>query len=154
METRGGSRWTCTVLLGLGIALGPSVQAKEPEQPKVPFENQPCQSLSPDEQAKIKMNPPVHSTPSRAPATLKSDNVCDYVHGGTRQAQVGYMTKADYDLNSSDNRSSEKQGPADLPGGFYDKQGGLWFAKNGYYVVVAGKRELREPVARLIAAKL
>ncbi len=156
MSTRIGLRQlrSWAVLLGLGTALGASAQSKQPEPPKVPFGNQPCQSLSSNDQTALKMFTPVHANASRAPGTLTFDNVCDYVHGGTRQVQVGYMTKGDYDLNSHGNRSTEKQAPGDLPGGFYDAQGGLWFAKGGYYVVVAGKSALREPVARLIAGKL
>jgi hypothetical protein len=64
------------------------------------------------------------------------------------------MTKGDYDLNSHGNRSTTRQAPTDLPGAFYDDQGGLWIAKNGYYVVVSGRQAFREPVARLIAGKL
>ena len=156
MPSRIGIRrmWSCAVLLGLATALGLAAQAREPEPPKVPFANQPCQSLSSNDQAALKMFTPVHANASRAPGTLTFDNVCDYIHGGTRQVQIGYMTKGDYDLNSHGNRSTEKQAPGDLPGGFYDAQGGLWFAKNGYYVVVAGKGALREPVARVISGKL
>ena len=35
-----------------------------------------------------------------------------------------------------------------------DKQGGLWFTKNGYYVVVSGRSQWREAVAHTIANKL
>ncbi len=90
----------------------------------------------------------------RAQATLPFDNVCNYLRGGNRYAQVGYQTKGDYDMNNSGNRSTEHQAPGDLPGAFYDRQGGLWLARNGYYVVVAGQRNLKEPVARVIAGKL
>jgi hypothetical protein len=39
-------------------------------------------------------------------------------------------------------------------GAFYDKQGGLWFTKNGYNVVVAGGSTYVEKTARIIAGKL
>ncbi len=138
----------------LSSALAIARQPEVPTLPKVPFGNQPCQSLSSADQAALKMTGPVVAKPDRAPATLPFDNMCTYVHGGTRYAQVGYQVKADYDLNSSGNRSTDHQAPGDLPGAFYDKQAGLWFVKNGYYVVVSGRSELREPVARVIAAKL
>ncbi len=155
MQARIGRRsLSCALLLGVGAAVSATGQAREPEQPKVPFGNQPCQSLSSDDHAALKMFTPVHADASRAPSTLRIDNVCDYLHANQRQVQVGYMTKGDYDLNSDGNRSTERKAPGDLPGAFYDKQGGLWFSKNGYYVVVAGKRDLREPAARAIAGKL
>ena len=127
---------------------------EQPTPPKVPFGNNPCGSLSAADQAQLKLTTPVDAKPDRAPATLAANNMCTYTHGGTRLAQVGYMTQMDYTTNSDGNRSKSKQAPADLPGAFYDKQGGLWLSKNGYYVVVSGKSELREPVARIIAKKL
>jgi hypothetical protein len=126
----------------------------QPTPPKVPFGNQPCQSLSAADEATLKMPSPIDAKPDRAPAKLAFDNMCTYTHAGTRYAQVGYMTKGDYDMNSTGNRSSDRQAPTDLPGAFYDKQGGLWIAKNGYYVVVSGRQAMREPVARTIAGKL
>ncbi len=147
------SAWSCA-LLALGAALAATARAHEPEPPTVPFGNQPCRSLDSSDHAALKMFTPVHENAFRAPSTLKLDNVCDYDHANQRQVQVAYMTKGDYDLNRDGNRSTEKSAPADLPGAFYDKQGGLWFAKNGYYVVVVGRHALREPAARAIAAKL
>lgn len=141
------------VLLGIALVSFPTmVHGQTP--PKVPFNNQPCQSLAAADQATLKMDGPLKTTPFRAPATLMFDNVCSYYHGGTRVSQIGYMTKADYDGNKSGNRSTTRQAPTDLPGAFYDAQGGLWIAKNGYYVVVSGKQAFREPAARLIAGKL
>jgi hypothetical protein len=128
--------------------------ARNPTPPKVPFNNQPCQSLAAADQVTLKMNGPLKATPGRAPGNLTFDNVCSYDHGGTRVSQIGYMTKGDYDLNGPGNRSTTRQAPTDLPGAFYDDQGGLWIAKNGYYVVVSGRQAFREPVARLIAGKL
>src|SRR5215475_5723719 len=119
--------------------------------PKVPFNNTPCASLSAADLAAMKTPTPMDAKPFRAPAKLPFDNVCSYFHGGTLYAQVGYQTKDDYDVNSSSNRSKTRQAPSDLPGAFYDAQGGLWFTKNGYYVVVSGRSALREPVARLLA---
>ncbi len=62
--------------------------------------------------------------------------------------------KIDYEANQSGNRSTEHQAPSDLPGAFFDRQGGLWFTKNGYFVVVSGKSKFREPVAKILVAKL
>jgi hypothetical protein len=120
----------------------------------VPFSNHPCQSLSPADEATLKMPSPIDARPDRAPTKLAFDNMCTYTHAGTQHAQVGYMTNADYDTNSTVNRSTSRQAPTDLPGAFYDKQGALWITKNGYYVVVSGRQAMREPVARLIAGKL
>jgi hypothetical protein len=128
--------------------------ARAQTQPKVPFNNDPCQALTATDQATLKIQGPIQATPDKAPANLKSDNICAYTHGGTRVSQIGFMTKADYDANNNGNRSKTHQAPADLPGAFYDGQGGLWIAKNGYYVVLAGKSALREPIAKLLAGKL
>jgi len=122
--------------------------------PKVPFNNTPCESLTAADLAAMKVPTPVETKPFRAPAKLPFDNVCSYTHGGTLYGQVGYQTKDDYDVNSSSNRSKTRQAPSDLPGAFYDAQGGLWFAKNGYYVVIAGRSAMREPAARVIVKKL
>src|SRR4051794_5634126 len=77
----------------IGPALGTLGQPKDPAPPKVPFGDQPCQSLSSADETTLKMFTPVHGQAERAPGTLPFDNVCTYVHAGTRQAQVGYMTK-------------------------------------------------------------
>jgi hypothetical protein len=138
---------TIVPLTGLG-------QSKGPILPKVPFSNKPCESLSATDRASLKMAESVQGKPDRAPATLPFDNICSFSSGGSKDAQIGYQTKLDYDTNSSGNRSKTRQAPADLPGAFYDGQGGLWFAKNGYYVVVTGRAAFREPVARLLASKL
>jgi len=47
----------------------------------------------------------------------------------TRLAQVGYMTQMDYTSNKESKQSKSKQAPTDLPGAFYDKQGGLWLSQ-------------------------
>ena len=141
-------------LSAVALVTALSLGVRQPTQPKVPFGNKPCASLSADDETKLKFSTPVTAKPDRAPATLTVDNMCTYTHGGTKLAQVGYMTQMDYKSNDEGNRSKSKQAPPDLPGAFYDKQGGLWLSKNGYYVVVTGKSELREPVARVIASKL
>ncbi len=128
--------------------------ARAQTQPKVPFKNDPCQALTAADQATLKIQGPIEATPDKAPSNLASANICNYTHGGTRVSQIGFMSKADYDANSNGNRSKTHQAPADLPGAFYDGQGGLWIAKNGYYVVLAGKSALREPIAKLLAGKL
>ena len=140
---------SCAVLVAT-LTLG----VRQPTSPKVPFGNNPCASLSSAEQTELKLSTPVTAKPDRAPAKLAADNMCTYTHAGTKLVQVGYMTQMDYTTNNEGNRSKSKQAPADLPGAFYDKQGGLWLSKNGYYAVISGKSELREPVARLIAKKL
>jgi hypothetical protein len=145
-------RMHCTLFVAALTILPMTARAQK--QPKVPFNNDPCQSLTAADQAALKIDGPLKATPGRAPGNLKSDNVCDYTHGGTRVSQIGFMNQSDYDLNSTGNRSKTRQAPNDLPSAFYDDQGGLWIAKNGYYVVVSGKGALREPVARLLAGKL
>lgn len=143
----------CLALLALLVATT-TAWSQPLQPPKVPFGSHPCQSLSPADEATLKMPSPIDARPDRAPAKLTFDNMCTYTHAGTQYAQVGYMTKGDYDTNSTGNRSTSRKAPTDLPGAFYDKQGGLWIAKNGYYVVVSGRQAMREPVARLIAGKL
>ena len=122
--------------------------------PKVPFGNQPCQSLSQDEQKQIEMQAqgyamPVPGKPERAPANLPFDNACIY-----HDFSVGYMSQGDYVFNRDGNHSTEHADPSDLPDAFYGKQDGVWFKKNGYYVNVEGRHRLQEPVAKAIAAKL
>lgn len=64
------------------------------------------------------------------------------------------MAQVDYEFNRDGNRSTTHTVTSDLPGAFSDKQGGLWFANSGYYVVVSGSSSLNEKVARIIVAKL
>jgi len=135
-------------LLIAGVTLGAQ------PMPKVPFGNKPCESLSAADQAALKMTTPVNAKPDRAPAKLAADNICTYTHGGTKLVQVGYQLQVDYATNNETNRSKTRQAPTDLPGAFYDGQAGLWFSKNGYYVVVSGKAALREAAARIILKKL
>jgi hypothetical protein len=141
------------ILTGALCTVG-DARSGELTPPKVPFGNHPCQSLSSADQATLKFPNGMTTAPDRAPATLPFDNVCTWFHGGTQYVQIGFQTQGDYDANSTGNRSKSRQAPADLPGAFYDGQGGLWLAKNGYYVVVSGKSALREPAARLVLAKL
>ncbi|MGA9836797.1 MAG: hypothetical protein WBQ26_05740 [Gemmatimonadaceae bacterium] len=65
-----------------------------------------------------------------------------------------YMTDDEHRVNRDANQSTSHHAPADLPGAFHDEQGGLWFAKNGYYVVVSGANAFKEPAARVLAGKL
>jgi hypothetical protein len=120
-----------------------------PSFPKVPFGNKPCQSLSANEERSLGLAADTLGKSDRAPANLPFDNICTY-----RELQVGYMTEIDYRTNMEGNRSSSRTAPADLPGAFYDRQGGLWFAKNGYYVVLSHSHQLSEPAARIIVGKL
>ncbi len=136
------------------LVVAPLSAGGAPEAPKVPFGNQPCASLSAADQAALGIPAPVTASAIRAPGTLPFDNGCNYFHGGTRYLQIGYQTEMDHHVNAGGNRSTTHAAPADLPGAFYDRQGGLWFAKNGYFVVLAGKSALIEQAARLILAKL
>jgi len=121
---------------------------KGPIVPKVPFGNQPCLSLSTAEQQAIGMSPEP-GKPDRAPAILPADNMCSY-----DEAQVGFMTDVDYQSNHDTNLSTTRKSPADLPGAFYDKQGGLWFTVKGYDVVVGGSDRFKEKIAHLLVGKL
>jgi hypothetical protein len=121
----------------------------EPVLPKVPFGNQPCQTLSAGDRQNLGLSTTTLGKADRAPATLPFDNLCFY--GGIH---FGYMTEDDYKVNQEGNRSTSRMAPADLPGAFYDQQGGLWIAKNGYYVVISGSHDLDEKIANVISAKL
>lgn len=137
---------------GAGAAAG--VTGSPSNLPKVPFGNQPCQSLSQAEQQTLEQKAWGHvelvsGKADRAPAGLPFDNICTYHEFG-----VSYMTQGDYKFNRDGNHSTEHPDPTDLPGAFYDRQGGLWFARNGYYVRIAGSSKLDESAAHVIAAKL
>ena len=151
--TGGSQRWVFFTLAVVLMSPGTG-EAADQEMPKVPFEDQPCQSLSPADQATLQFPETLTGKPDRAPAGLQHDNVCTWHHGGSLYVQIGYHLKIDYEANQSGNRNTGHQAPSDLPGAFYDRQGGLWFAKNGYFVVVSGKSKLREPVAKILVAKL
>ncbi len=127
-------------------------KAKAPAVPKVPFNGQPCQSLSVADLNSLGIGTD-QAKPDRAPATLTIDNYCTYT-SNSQDAQVGYMTEGDYDMNHDGNRRTSRAAPADLRGAFYDRQGGLWFAKDGYYVVIAGASRYKEQVAHIVVAKL
>ncbi len=124
---------------------------KPPAVPKVPFNGQPCLSLSKADLGTLGIGSDT-SKPDRAPATLPIDNYCTYV-SNSQDVQIGYMTDGDYDTNRTGNLSTSRTSPSDLPGAFYDGQGGLWFTKNGYYVVIAGRDMYKERVAHIIEAK-
>jgi hypothetical protein len=125
---------------------------KLPTVPKVPFNNQPCQSLSAADLNGLGLGND-KAKPDRAPATLPVDNFCTYT-SNSQDAQVSYMTEGDYRMNDDANRSTSRVAPSDLPGAFYDAQGGLWFAKDGYYVVIAGRNTYKEHVAHIVVGKL
>jgi hypothetical protein len=128
-------------------ALAALTHPTAPEQPKVPFGNQPCQSLSEADETTLGMTQPIRSTGDRAPATLPNDNMCSYLDGGSLAVQVAYHTADDYQMNKDTNHSTSRPDPAGLPGGFYDKQGEAWFTTNGYYVVVRGESRGRAGLA-------
>lgn len=121
---------------------------RAPDVPKVPFGNQPCQALTASELKDLQMAG-AHGKPDRAPATLPLDNLCFFgaVH-------YGFMTQTDYHFNQDGNRSTSRRAPVDLPGAFYDQQGGLWISKNGYYVAITAGHDIDHKIASLIAAKL
>ena len=64
------------------------------------------------------------------------------------------MTDMDYETNRTGNQSTSRTVQSNLPGAFYDGQGGLWFTTKGYYVVIAGRDMYKERVAQFIIAKL
>jgi hypothetical protein len=120
-----------------------------PTYPKVPFGNKPCESLNAEELRSIGASTNTPTKPDRAPANLPFDNVCTY-----SGFSVGYMTEIDYTSNMHGNRSTSRTAPTNLPGAFYDRQGGLWFTKNGYYVTLEHSHELSEKAAHIIVGKL
>ncbi len=120
---------------------------KPPTPPKVPANNQPCAVLSIDELKGLGISGAT-PRPDRAPANLPYDNLC-FIGG----VHYGFMALIDYQTNQTSNRDASKAAPADLPGAFYDGQGGLWFAKDGYYVSI-GANDLAEKLASAMAAKL
>lgn len=123
--------------------------------PKVPFNQQPCQSLSDADMATLHSAMPVRTVPYKETSdSLTYDNACRWYNGGTEQTLVAYMTQEDYDGTSQTMKSIENIAPTDIPGAFYDKQGYFWFAKNGYYVEIGSGSRPREAVARLLAGKL
>jgi hypothetical protein len=125
---------------------------KPPALPKVPFNNQPCLSLSQADLGSLGIGSD-DSKADRAPATLPYDNYCTYM-SNSQDVQVGYMTDMDYDTNRTGNRSTSRTAPPNLPGAFYDGQGGLWFTTKGYYVVIAGRDMYKERAAQIIIARL
>jgi hypothetical protein len=132
----------------------PASGSQSASVPKVPFSNDPCQSLSATDETTLGFESSVTAKADKAPSGLPLNNVCSYTTGGTLDIQVGYQVKIDYTTNQSGNMSAAHAAPSDLPGAFYDKQGGLWFNKNGYYVVVSGGSRFVEQAASIIAAKL
>jgi hypothetical protein len=127
----------------------------QPAAPKVPFGGQPCQSLTPAEQQSIGMPANASAKASGGSSGTAVDNACAYADNSLLVG-ISYGTQADYDMNSSGNRSADRQAPSDLPGAFYDGQGGLWFATHGYYVHLdgLGSSKFREPAARVIVGKI
>ena len=133
----------------------PSTEASggQSGQPKVPFGNQPCRSLTAGElkDLKIAKPPPTTPEPGREPDSLAFDNTCDFGY----QSLV-YTTEGDYQNQKSELRNPRHNAPGDLPSAFYDVLGNLWFAKNGYYVTIPNNTAdaVKEKMARAVAAKL
>lgn len=128
-------------------------QGASSDLPKVPFGNQPCRSLSADEQKTlgIAKPPPAKPSPGREPDGLAFDNTCDFGY----QTLV-YTTRSDYEYQRNNLRNPRHQAPGDLPGAFYDVLGNLWFTEKGYYVTLPNNAadEVRVKMARAITAKL
>jgi hypothetical protein len=133
----------------VGIAGGSGFGNGSLSLPKVPFNNDPCQALSAADQTSLGLSTSVAPKPDKAPAGLSYSNVCVY-DGVT----VQFQAKVDYDFNHDGNQSTSRKAPSDLPGGFYDRQAGLWFTKNGYYVVITASSSLAEKAAHIVVAKL
>jgi hypothetical protein len=125
-----------------------------PALPKVPFSQQPCQSLSAADMAALKFSMPVRTVPYKETSdSLTYDNACRWYNGSTELTLIAYQTQQDYDGTSQSMKSTEHIAPSDIPGAFYDTQGYLWFAKDGYYVEI-GQGHPREDVARRLVGRL
>jgi hypothetical protein len=136
-------------------AVFPSQRATRAAPPKVPFGQQPCQSLTAADLAALNIEANAHSVSYReSPDSLPYDNACRWTIGGNELARVSYMPQSDYDATSQSMRSKQNVAPGDIPGAFYDQQGDLWFAKNGYFVEIGPTSRSREAVARRVAARL
>jgi hypothetical protein len=132
---------------------GAGATANASEEPKVPFGNQPCRSLTTDEikTLGIAKPAPARPEPGREPDGLAYDNTCDFGY----QTLV-YTTRSSYQEQKNDLRNPRRNAPADLPDAFYDVLGNLWFAEKGYYVGVPNNAadSVKERMAHMIAAKL
>lgn len=133
----------------------PSAQASDGQsgQPKVPFGNHPCRSLTAGELKGlgIAKPAPAQPEPGREPDSLAFDNTCDFGY----QSLV-YTTESNYEDQKSELRNPRHNAPGDLPSAFYDVLGNLWFAKKGYYVTIPNSTAdaVKEKMARAVAAKL
>src|SRR5262249_6904244 len=108
-RVRPGGLASVALVVAISLSAAGDSTGSGPDLPKVPFANQPCQSLSSADQATLKIPGPLTARSDRAPGTLPFDNVCTYDHGGSRYAQVGFMSKGDYEANSSGNRSTKQK---------------------------------------------
>lgn len=132
---------------------GAGATANASEEPKVPFGNRPCQSLTTDEikNLGIAKPAPAKPEPGHEPNDLTFDNTCDFGY----QTLV-YTTESNYEAQRNELRNPRHNAPADLPNAFYDVLGNLWFEKKGYYVTVPNNASdsVKEKMARMIIAKL
>lgn len=130
-----------------------SGSGQDPDAPKVPFGNQPCQSLTADELKGLGIAKPAPAKPEpgHEPDSLSFDNTCDFGY-----QTLMYTTRTDYQFRKDNLRNLHHGAPADLPGAFYDTLGNLWFAEKGYYVTIPNNvaDSTREKMARMIAARL
>lgn len=137
----------------------PAVAAAENASgvPKVPFNRQPCKSLSIEELGQLGIRDSDTNKPSSGKPMhdgrddFAYDNACDY---GSQT--LAYKTIQDCTDQRDELRNAGRAAPADVPGAFYDVLGNLWFVKNGYCVAIPNNvsATIREQMARVIAAKL
>jgi hypothetical protein len=151
--TQAGSPNTASPASSPTAAQPPAALAQQasPGLPRVPFGNQPCQSLSQTEQQHLGLGEPVPGKPGHSPDDLSYDNDCEY-----SDQTIEYTTRDDYVYQRDHLCNTQRAAPADVPGAFYDVLGNLWFAEKGYYVVLPNNvaAATREKAARVIAAKL
>src|SRR5262249_61036263 len=81
-RVRPGGLASVALVVAISLSAAGDSTASGPDLPKVPFANQPCQSLSSADQATLKIPGPLTARSDRAPGTLPFDNVCTYDHGG------------------------------------------------------------------------
>lgn len=121
------------------------------DSPKVPFENQPCQTFSAGEMKQLGFAVSKPAKPGRDPDRLAFDNTCDFDN-----LTIEYTSQSSYTYQQDHLRKSGHHPPGDLPNAFYDVLGNLWFAEKGYYVVIPNtvSDADKEKVAHAIATKL
>src|SRR5262249_59229127 len=100
-RVRPGGLASVALVVAISLSAAGDSTASGPDLPKVPFANQPCQSLSSADQATLKIPGPLTARSDRAPGTLPFDNVCTYDHGGSRCARGGFTSAGGHQAESS-----------------------------------------------------